>query len=74
MGAAPGRRAWSRYFRFGEWLCEPLTPLFADWGIARLERAFWRGLSAETGLTAPAPTHVVLHGWYYGSLSFWPAP
>jgi pyruvate,water dikinase len=67
---APG--GWARDFRFGEWLGEPLTPLFADWGIAGLEQSFWRELTVRVALPPPRPTHVVVHGWYFGSVSFWP--
>jgi phosphohistidine swiveling domain-containing protein len=69
---APAPGGWARDFRFGEWLGEPLTPLFADWGIAGLEQSFWRELTLRTSLPAPRPTHVVVHGWYFGSFDFWP--
>ena len=69
---APAPGGWARDFRFGEWLGEPLTPLFADWGIAGIEQSFWRELTVRTSLPAPRRTHVVVHGWYFGSVSFWP--
>ncbi len=69
---APAPGGWARDFRFGEWLGEPLTPLFADWGIAGLEQSFWRELTMRTSLQTPRRTHVVVHGWYFGSVSFWP--
>ena len=69
---APAPGGWARDFRFGEWLGEPLTPLFADWGLPGLEQSFWRELTVRTSLPAPRPTHVVVNGWYFGSVSFWP--
>lgn len=69
---APAPGGWVRDFRFGEWLGEPLTPLFADWGITGLEQSFWRELTLRTSLPVPRTTHVVVHGWYFGSVSFWP--
>lgn len=69
---APASGGWVRDFRFGEWLGEPLTPLFGDWGIPGIEQAFWRELTLRTSLPVPRTTHVVVHGWYFGSVSFWP--
>jgi phosphohistidine swiveling domain-containing protein len=68
--APPG--SWARYFRLGEWLTDAVTPLFATWALPRLEREFWTRLTAETSVPAPTPQFSVIHGWYFGSLEFWP--
>jgi hypothetical protein len=55
---------WLRTFRLGEWLPEPVTPLFADWLLPVLERGAARAMQAETGL-AMRPEGGVVNGWYY---------
>jgi phosphohistidine swiveling domain-containing protein len=55
---------WLRNFRLGEWLPEPVTPLFADWLLPVLERGAARAMRAETGL-AMRPEGGLVNGWYY---------
>jgi phosphohistidine swiveling domain-containing protein len=55
---------WLRNFRLGEWLPEPVTPLFADWLLPVLERGAARAMQAESGI-AMRPERTVLNGWYY---------
>ena len=68
---APG--SFSRSFRFGEWLFEPVTPLFESWLLTTMEERFSAGLEAEIGQRLPRPYHVLVHGWYFYSLN-WATP
>jgi rifampicin phosphotransferase len=60
----PGRGWWLRNFRLGEWLPEPVTPLFASWLLPVLERGVAAAMRAESGI-AMRPNGVVINGWYY---------
>ena len=57
---------WLRNFRLGEWLPEPVTPLFSTWLLPSLGRGVSRALAAETGL-ALRLDDVVINGWYYST-------
>jgi phosphohistidine swiveling domain-containing protein len=62
----------SRNFRFGEWISEPVTPLFESWLLTSMEeRLHWLHLD-QFGMRAPYPRHVVVNGWYFYSLNFLP--
>jgi rifampicin phosphotransferase len=60
----PGRGWWLRNFRLGEWLPEPVTPLFAGWLLAVLERGVARAMQAESGIPM-RPAGAIVNGWYY---------
>jgi rifampicin phosphotransferase len=60
----PGRGWWLRNFRLGEWLPEPVTPLFAGWLLPVLERGVARAMQAESGIPL-RPAGAVVNGWYY---------
>jgi rifampicin phosphotransferase len=60
----PGRGWWLRNFRLGEWLPEPVTPLFASWLLPVLERGIARAMRAESGIPM-RPAGAVVNGWYY---------
>jgi rifampicin phosphotransferase len=60
----PGSGWWLRNFRLGEWLPEPLTPLFADWLLPLLEQGVARAMRAESGIPM-RPAGAVVNGWYY---------
>jgi rifampicin phosphotransferase len=62
--APPHPSWWLRNFRLGEWLPEPLTPLFADWLLPVLERGFARAMSAQVGIDLRTERAIV-NGWYY---------
>jgi pyruvate,water dikinase len=62
----PGPGVWQRNFRLGEWLPEPVTPLFADWLLPAIEAGFADGIRAIAGATFPFPSAVV-NGWYYAT-------
>lgn len=70
----PVRGAFSRAFRFGEWIPEPVTPLFESWLLTRMEDRLHEVHTAWVGQAAPRPYHVILHGWYFYSLNFLPVP
>jgi len=59
---APGY--WMRNFRLGEWLPEPMTPLFAGWLLERLEDGYLQATRSHTGAALVFP-HAAINGWYY---------
>lgn len=65
--SAPLRGGWFRDIRLGEWLPEPVTPLFESWLLERMELRFARRQAAEAGLRTPLPLHVTVNGWYFHS-------
>lgn len=58
---------WLRNFRLGEWLPEPVTPLFESWILERIERQFRLDQFETAGFLTPGPPHIVVHGWYFHS-------
>src|SRR5260221_1870811 len=65
---APG--AYSRTLRFGEWILEPVTPLFETWLLTAMEHGLHATLQKWIGQHAPRPFHVVVNGWYFYSINF----
>ena len=65
--------AYHRSFRFGEWIGEPVTPLFESWLLLDLEIGLHAWIKRELGQRAPLPHHVIVNGWYFYSLN-WIAP
>jgi pyruvate,water dikinase len=64
--------AWARHIRLGEWLGDPLTPLFESWLLDRIEERL--GTNQQlAGVPTPQPMHIVANGWYFCSLSFLPS-
>jgi rifampicin phosphotransferase len=61
---APGY--WMRNLRLGEWLPEPMTPLFQEWLLVLLETGFLDAMRATAG-TAVAFRYASINGWYYTS-------
>jgi rifampicin phosphotransferase len=59
---APGY--WMRNFRLGEWLSDPMTPLFQDWLLERIEEGYLVGMRRSTGAAVPF-RHAAINGWYY---------
>jgi rifampicin phosphotransferase len=59
---APGY--WMRNLRLGEWLPEPMTPLFADWLLERIDQGELRATREHAGAALPFP-HAAINGWYY---------
>jgi rifampicin phosphotransferase len=68
---APG--AFTRTFRFGEWISEPVTPLFESWLLTAMEDRLHGLLEEQLGERDPRPYHVILNGWYYYSIN-WLSP
>ena len=68
---APG--VYSRSYRFGEWISEPVTPLFESWLLTAMEERLHDRLRHLIGQRAPRPYHVVVNGWYFYSLN-WISP
>jgi pyruvate,water dikinase len=65
--------AWARHIRLGEWLGEPLTPLFASWGLPRIEERLRANYRQIAGVPVPQPMHMLVNGWYFCSLGFLPS-
>jgi rifampicin phosphotransferase len=55
---------WMRNLRLGEWLPEPMTPLFADWLLDRIDHGEQRASRDHVGATLPFPS-AAINGWYY---------
>lgn len=70
---APGGGAFARNFRLGEWLGDPVTPLFESWLLTRMEERLHEIHADLIGVRAPRPLHIVVNGWYFYSLAFMPA-
>src|SRR5438128_454339 len=70
---SPDGSSYRRNFRLGEWFFEPLTPLFADWLVKRLE-ASERALVWRSSRIFPVRDHysVLVNGWYFLDLAFLP--
>ncbi len=61
---APGKGAWIRNFRLGEWLPEPVTPLFMDWIIPCMDAAYNDAVFRSASLRVPMG-YATVNGWYY---------
>jgi phosphohistidine swiveling domain-containing protein len=55
---------WMRNLRLGEWLPEPMTPLFQDWLLERIEAGYVLGMKTTTGAALPF-RHAAINGWYF---------
>jgi pyruvate,water dikinase len=55
---------WMRTFRLGEWLPDPMTPLFRDWLLERLHEGFVAGTRRSSGAALAFPS-AAINGWYY---------
>jgi pyruvate,water dikinase len=69
----PAAGAFTRTFRFGEWISEPVTPLFESWLLTAMENRLHALLEELLGERDPRPYHVVVNGWYYYSIN-WLSP
>jgi pyruvate,water dikinase len=67
---SPARGAYIRQLRFGEWIAEPVTPLFESWLLSAMEDRLHGILLQHVGQRAPLPHHVVVNGWYFYSLNW----
>ena len=64
---APSRGEWRRDIRLGEWLPEPVTPLFASWFLPEVDRRFRHAQRRRSGVRVPEPSYRIINGWYYHS-------
>jgi phosphohistidine swiveling domain-containing protein len=55
---------WMRNLRLGEWLPEPMTPLFADWLLEQIDHGELQATRDHVGTTLAFP-HAAINGWYY---------
>jgi phosphohistidine swiveling domain-containing protein len=55
---------WMRNLRLGEWLPEPMTPLFADWLLDRIDHGEQQATRDQVGAALEFP-HAAINGWYY---------
>jgi rifampicin phosphotransferase len=55
---------WMRNLRLGEWLPEPMTPLFAGWLLDRIDHGEQQATREDVGAMLPFP-HAAINGWYY---------
>jgi phosphohistidine swiveling domain-containing protein len=55
---------WMRTFRLGEWLPDPMTPLFADWLLPLLEDGYLAWMRQAAGVGVPF-RYAAINGWYY---------
>jgi pyruvate,water dikinase len=62
----PGPSYWMRNLRLGEWLPEPVTPLFEDWLLKLISRGFGRGTRADSGLLTGL-RYAVVNRWFYST-------
>ena len=67
---SPARGAYTRQFRFGEWISEPVTPLFESWLLSSMEERLHALLLKWIGQRAPLPHHVIVNGWYFYSMNW----
>ena len=65
---APG--AYTRMLRLGEWIAEPVTPLFESWLLTAMEDRMHAWFREQIGQIAPRPYHVIVNGWYFYSINF----
>lgn len=69
---APGAGGWARNFRIGEWLGDPVTPLFETWLLPRLDERFWANNTRLIGAPPrPDPPYAVVNGWFFTSMNAW---
>ena len=62
----PGASYWMRNLRLGEWLPEPITPLFEDWLLKLISRGFGLGTRADSGLSTGL-RYAIVNGWFYST-------
>jgi pyruvate,water dikinase len=67
---APASGAYTRQLRLGEWIGQPVTPLFESWLLTRMEDRMHAEFLRLLGQRAPRPYHVIVNGWYFYSINF----
>jgi phosphohistidine swiveling domain-containing protein len=56
---------WVRNFRIGEWLHEPVTPLFATLILPSMEASLATEMDRWWGIRLTPPTHALVNGWCF---------
>ncbi len=54
-----------RDFRWGEWLCDPISPLFESWFLPRATDILIQRTTETFGMRPRPPTYAVVNGWYF---------
>jgi len=65
----PIRGGWMRNLRYGEWLPDPVTPLFETWLLPRIDRSLIAMATLLTGIRTDGPTYVIVNGWCFSNQS-----
>ena len=60
---------WVRNLRYGEWLPDPVTPLFETWMLPRIDRSLIETAARLTGIRTTGPTYVIVNGWCFANPS-----
>jgi pyruvate,water dikinase len=68
----PDGSSYLRNFRLGEWFFEPLTPLFDDWLVKRLEAREFELMHRWMGIPITDHYHALVNGWYFMHVGFMP--
>lgn len=58
---------WRRDFRLGEWLPQPVTPLFETWFLPVHEERFSSYCAEQVGITVKPPLNKVVNGWCFAN-------
>jgi pyruvate,water dikinase len=61
-----------RTFRLGEWLGDPITPLFETWLLKRMEARLFQRFNDLAPARVHSPFHVTVNGWYFTTVNFVP--
>jgi pyruvate,water dikinase len=69
---APLPGGWLRNFRLGEWIGDPVSPLFESWLLTQLEERLFQNFRKIVKGPVPRPLHVVVNGWYFATANFLP--
>jgi pyruvate,water dikinase len=69
---SPDGRSYRRNYRLGEWFFEPLTPLFDDWLVSRLEARLHELAHHNYGFPPFERYHVLVNGWFFTDLDVMP--
>jgi len=51
-----------RDFRWGEWLCDPVSPLFGSWFLPRASDILTQRTTETFGMRPPPPTYAIVNG------------
>lgn len=70
---APDSGSYRRNYHLGEWFFEPLTPLFDDWLVRRLEAHMHEVAHRHYGFIRLLDRyHVLVNGWYFMDVGILP--